>query len=85
MEDKVSIKIDRGIPIPPPGHFVSAHRPRKYPVDNLGRGESFFVPGKTSTQIGPILQGYSRSLGHRYVTRNVVEDDVQGVRVWRLR
>lgn len=70
------IAIDKGVPVPE----VTKGRTRIYPLDELKVGESFFVKGKSTSDLGGSV-GYMRKKfpSRRYVTRTVDG----GCRVWR--
>lgn len=74
----MTIKVDKNVPLPPP-----AAQRVKYPLGDLQPGDSFFVPGKRSNHMGPVLARRRRA-GWKLTVRNVTEDGVDGVRVWRL-
>lgn len=80
------IKIESGIPIPQNvGTRVS-----KYPYRDLKPGDSFFVAltenHKSASALRQTLQsGAIRALGKGAAIAHVVtENEVQGVRVWRV-
>jgi len=76
------ITIDKDKPIP---KLSGRGAPRKYPFDELAVGESFFVPGKKSTDLGGSIGGARHRLpGRKFRTRTVTENGVDGVRVWRV-
>ncbi len=56
----------------------------KYPFAEMEIGQSFFVPGATTKKLAGSLYYAHRALGYKFVTRTVVENDLPGVRVWRL-
>lgn len=76
-EQYYPIKIKKGIPIPNP-----LGNNGKYPFRFMTPGDSFFAPGKHSSNIHPCIA--LRPGNENFVTRNVVENDVRGVRVWRI-
>jgi hypothetical protein len=45
---------------------------------------SFFVPGVDRQGLERQIRGEMRRLGIHVVTRQVVENDILGVRVWRV-
>jgi len=67
-----AITVESGIPAP-------ASR-TKYPWDAMKVGESFFVPGKSTNQLGGLLTARARADGRKYTSRTVDG----GTRVWRI-
>ena len=67
--------IDKHIPTP----RVASGRPVMYPFAKLKVGESFFVPGMTSTKFGSTRGYHARKLRRTFTARNLDG----GVRVWR--
>jgi hypothetical protein len=65
-------EIEKGIPIP-----TARRKWDDYPFDEMEIGESFFVPGSTSTAIAAVG---NRHKPKRFTARK--END--GVRVWRI-
>jgi hypothetical protein len=76
-------KIDKTVPAP-----RDAGRPnRKYPLDKLQIGDSFFVPAEEVNSIDSVVQSalrYGRRHGVKFTTRKVTEKGKDGVRVWRI-
>jgi hypothetical protein len=70
------ITIDKDIPLP--RHRVV------YPFPEMEVGDSFFSKKSRKTLAG-IAYYWSRKLGFKFATRDVVENDVEGVRVWRTK
>jgi hypothetical protein len=72
------IKLDKNIPLlrDPRGSAV------KYPWDEMEVGDSFFSPGRGAVGQGTI---HGRRHGRRYTSRQVEENGVPGVRMWRVR
>lgn len=55
-----------------------------FPFDSMQAGDSFFIPSvKTAELIFSIERGAKRSKV-RVKTQIVIEDDLMGVRTWRL-
>jgi hypothetical protein len=55
-----------------------------FPFESMQVGDSFFIPSiKTSPLIYSIERGAKRS-GIRVKTQIVIEDDLMGVRTWRV-
>lgn len=73
-----SFPVDDHIPMP-----NNAGGRVRYPWKQMGIGQSFFVPNiPESTRRG--LPSAARYSGIKVVTRNVTENGVPGVRVWRV-
>ena len=70
----MTIKIDKGIPFPLAGVRTI------YPFRDLEPGDSFFVPGKTTTRLAGSVSSAKKRLGIRLACRT----ENGGVRVWRL-
>jgi hypothetical protein len=79
------MKIDANIPIP---KIVQVARESKYPLRSLQIGDSFFIPKGnekgTRNSISSLMDACSKRHGLKFVTRTVVEDNVKGLRVWRV-
>jgi hypothetical protein len=56
----------------------------KYPFDQLGLGDSFFVANKDTTQMSALCKRASKRLGGRFVTAKAEKGGQSGVRVWRM-
>ena len=80
-------KIDRNITKP---KFRGRGAPNKYPFKSMEVGDSFFVPvGKFKTIAAlqsSVMNSGAVSLGGRgnVSSRAVTEDEVEGVRTWRI-
>lgn len=73
----MTFQIDDDVPQP---------RPRLlYPLRELCVGQSFFVPGIKSSQIGGSTASVSKSTGFTFTCRAVTEDGIAGTRVWRIK
>ena len=68
----MTIKIDQNVPIP-------ARENRKYPFKQMEIGESFFVPGKISSDLSTAIYRPKK-----FTFRTTIESGVKGVRVWRI-
>lgn len=75
------IKIDKGVPIPK----AELGRNRKYPWDELQVGDSFFVPGKTRATFNGFASRFKKTHGIHFTLRTVTENDIKGVRIWRIK
>lgn len=80
------ITIERNVPIP-----IAHGRPRRGPhlavqlaMEKMEIGESF-VSLLDSKATLSIAKGVRLSMGRKFATRTVVEDDKSVVRVWRLK
>lgn len=60
--------------------------PLKLDWDRVRVGESFFVPAPTGvTQVlRPQLRAEAKDIGYDVVIEEVAEDDLMGLRVWRI-
>ena len=74
------IPIDKGIPVAKD----TRGKPRKYPMEDLEVGDSFFAEGRKSGDIGPVLARARKSTGRKFTSRTVTENGVIGTRVWRI-
>lgn len=70
-------KIEKGVPAPTDGRNGKA----KYPWREMEVGDSFFIPGITSTVLGGSIANARRRTGFEFVSRN----EGGGVRVWRVK
>ena len=71
----MTVKIDKGIPVPPRGN----NRSTKYPYQQLEIGDSFYVKGKTAAKFSASAYTQARKHGIKLTVRN----EKDGVRVWR--
>jgi hypothetical protein len=68
-------RIEQGIPIPP-----KKSRSRRYPLLDMERGDSFYIPGRRS--VGGSLKFVQEAHKNlKFTTRF----DGKGVRVWRIK
>ena len=72
------ITIDKGVSLPRGG------RKNKYPLRTMEVDDSFFVVGKSPGSMGSCITYARLSTGFAYKCRNVTENGVNGVRVWRV-
>ena len=72
-------KIDSNVPMPAP-----RAKERKYPLDSLDVGQSFFVPGVEMASVSGSISKGARQMKIKCQCRAVVEGGVSGVRVWRV-
>lgn len=71
-------QIEKNVPLP------ANNREVKFPFAEMEVNDSFFVEGRTTKSFASITQHWRRKMNHRYATRNVEENGVKGVRVWRV-
>ena len=85
-----TVKIDKGVPVPPPHRNKGA--PAKWPWRDMEPGDSFFAPGYVQALAQRTvdkerllsISTIKRTIpGTSWTTRLVTEDGVRGVRVWR--
>ena len=76
MSDTAYYPITAAIPPPTLG---SGRRSIKYPYAKLRIGESFFAPVDAID-----ITRWKRLTGNQYTQRKVVENDIQGIRIWRI-
>lgn len=72
----IEIKIDRNIPLPTSGRGGV----KKYPFGDMNIGDSCFIAGSTSGQMSSRVSYYRPK---KFTIRTVIENGVNGVRVWR--
>jgi hypothetical protein len=70
------IIIDKDIPFP--------GRKRHYPFIEMEVGDSFFTKKSRST-IAAIARYWGKRLNCKFSTADVVENGVEGIRVWRIK
>ena len=68
------IEIDKDIPRP------LSTKGSKYPFERMDLGDSFFVPGITSSH----LSNGARQWGRHHNMKFVVRKEADGARVWRV-
>jgi hypothetical protein len=66
----MTIQIEKGVPMP---------ARNKYPFAEMAVGDSFFVAGRSATEICGNISNARKKLGFKFTTRTVEG----GVRVWR--
>ena len=76
------IKIDKGVPIP---KIDGLGRHHKYPWHDLNVGDSFFVPNATTRRFCSSVNRIQKTLGISMKCRTVTENDIKGVRIWRIK
>lgn len=75
------IKIDKNIPLPAGGGKHSGPK-RKYPFHDMAVGDSFFVPGKRTTDLSPSVTQFRNKYAPESMFTTRAEPG--GVRVWRI-
>jgi len=81
------IEIDKGVPIPPPRKGTG--RPQ-YPWRDMEVGDSFFiVNGRVNNGKGdgPLVNTRGGAVmvpGSKWTMRVVVENEIRGIRIWRI-
>ena len=70
-----TLKVEKGFPMP------ESKKLRKYPLDVMEVGDSFFVPNGLQGHISPSA---NKLHPKRFTTRTVTEDGIRGIRVWRF-
>jgi len=71
------MEIDKNIPIP------KATSREKYPYASMEIGDSFIIFDKNRNTIGNATTYYSMKLNRKFITRKVVENGKEGIRIWR--
>ena len=77
-------QIDKNVPIPKPAGPKHRGGPWKYPWREMEIGDSFFVVGKTSSNVGLLSGVRKRYSKRKWTMRTLTEDSVCGVRIWRI-
>ena len=72
-------KIEKDVAIP-----GARGRIEKYPFRRMVIGDSVFMADITRANLAGSLQWAGIKLGAKFVTREVTENEVKGVRVWRI-
>lgn len=79
----VEVQYDYDVPIPAKtGGGAARLGPVAIAARDCPLGASFFVPGVTTSSAAKYLKA-GKALGNTYKTRAMVEDGVEGVRIWR--
>ena len=73
------IKIDHSKEMP-----ITHSREPKYPWRDLGIGDSFFVPDVTNS-FRSAAGAAGKRLGFQFSCHAVIENEIKGVRVWRVK
>lgn len=78
------MEIEKNIPIP---KKKGGNRTLKYPWDIMEVNESCFFPGVKQQTVSTASRGWVRrnNLDKKFTTREVTENGIEGVRVWRVK
>lgn len=77
MAETFPPSVEKGVPLP-------RQKRRVYPWDDLDVGDSFFVAEASSSAISSSACSAGKRLGMTFRCRAVTENNVHGVRVWRV-
>ena len=74
----MAFEIDKSVPLP----ANKSGKPGKYPWREMEVGDSFFIPDMAHSNINvpPAL----KANGFKIATRRETQNDVAGIRVWRI-
>jgi hypothetical protein len=72
------IKIESNIPIP---KISKKGRQKVYPFDEMNVGDSFFIEGRTTSQLSSVANNWSKRYDPK--AKFVVKQENKGVRIWR--
>jgi hypothetical protein len=77
---------DFGVPLPPATRGIAAQKSITGIIRNIPIGGSKFFPGKKYNQIGNLVQAAKvrKPIPFEVALREVEENGVKGVRVWRI-
>lgn len=73
------IKIESNVPCP-----LDHRNARRYPWDQMEIGDSFFLPHATPQSIACVGRSWGKRRNVKFSVRAVVENGVEGTRVWRI-
>jgi hypothetical protein len=73
---RIKLVIDKNIPIPPVNY--QSNRKPKYPIAELGIGDSIFAATRPATHF------WQQKTGYKLAVRATVEDNRKGWRIWRV-
>lgn len=76
----MTIKIDKGVPLPP-SRGGSIPGQRRSVFWEMDIGDSVFLMGETN--LGGRVH-HQRQAGWKFAERRVVENGIKGIRVWRI-
>ena len=66
----MTFKVKAGVVMPP--HGVNRYRhPRKYPFDEIGVGEIFFIPDKTASEFATYASKQAKILDRKFQTQTM--------------
>lgn len=63
---------------------IPRHPMRKYPWNDLGLGDSFFVSNTTVERMSSLAARRAKATSRKYTCRTLTENGCVGVRVWRI-
>lgn len=72
----MTYELEDNIPMP--------EKKSKYPFKDMKVGQSFFAPDKNSNQMNNASSHWRKKLGWRFESMTVMENGVEGCRVWRV-
>lgn len=75
----MSFQIDDNVPLPETQTYRA-----KYPLREMSPGQSFFVPTGEAHRVQTAVSAMGRRSKLKFTTRQLTENGVAGVRVWRL-
>lgn len=84
------INLEKNVPLPEIGrgsNRIEKQTDRtKYPISEMEVGDSFFVPEKLAVNktLGNYFTYRAKQIGIRVTTRTVNEQNMRGVRCWRI-
>lgn len=76
------IEFQTDVPMPSPASGPG--RPPEYPFRTMPVGASFFVAGMSQKKMSATTYRYYKEYGMKFSTRKVMENGVEGTRVWRM-
>lgn len=75
------VPIDDGVPVPA---VTDRPTPRKWPLADLGVGQSFFAPEAKIKSMSRLASTVRWATGSRFTCKTTIENGTLGVRVWRV-
>ena len=82
MPARTEFQVQKGIEIPERGPLS---RSCIYPWNKMEIGDSFFLPNYKISQVSSGACAAGKRYGKMYITRTLIENDIKGVRVWRVK
>jgi hypothetical protein len=88
MKNKLKLTIEDNVPLPP--RKCGRAGSDKYMIRSLQPGQSVFVPGGRRAIITGSISGLTTRLKKKgvvvkFATRAVSDDNISGIRIWRLK